>query len=50
MRILFADDDFDTRFLVQRVLRRHGHIVEAVEDGLKLISKLFANGDLVLMW
>lgn len=38
-RILVVDDDFEFSDLIQSILEAEGHIVEAIPDGSKVISK-----------
>ena len=38
MRVLVADDDASTRFLIQRVLEREGYEVVAAADGIEALA------------
>ncbi len=49
-RILLAEDNDTSRFLITTMLRRHGHTVEAVENGaLALESATRGDFDIILM-
>jgi two-component system, sensor histidine kinase and response regulator len=53
LRILLAEDDLVSRELAQRLLRKSGHTVTAVQDGREVIKALEASGsgafDIILM-
>lgn len=49
-RILLAEDNDTSRFLITTMLRRHGHTVEAVENGARALDMATRGGfDVILM-
>lgn len=48
-KILVAEDDADTRFLIQRVLEKQGYVVATAADGVEALARLAtATFDLIL--